>query len=270
MQSNIRHLICASCLLFTSALHGQSEKSFDIVTIKKSNTADGGMGLARSTPDQISIMHTALRNLIARSYSLREDLVLGGPSWLDSEEFDIQAKVLPDEHGSIPRMNRAETQARLQTMLRDRFQLKSHLETRNLSVYELTLADIDKLKPAKPGATYADGVKGPDGRTGPGLLIIENNHFTGQAITITALANILSDLLHRTVLDHTSQPGLYDISFQIPSEVTRPASAPASASESEEPSLSTVLQQELGLRLKSTKGEGKVLIIDHIEEPSPN
>lgn len=193
------------------------DKVFDVITIKKSGGADGGMGLGKSTPDTILIMNTPLRSLIAHAYSIKQNAIVGGPSWLESEEFDIEAKVLPDANGRLPQLNREEIESRFKTMLRDRFQFASHFEMRKVPAYELSVSSGgSKLKAAIPGNTYADGVKGPDGRTGAGLRIVENHVFTGQGIPVAEFADTLSDLLDRTVIDLTNRTGLYESHSTFP------------------------------------------------------
>ncbi len=250
------------------------EKVFDVITIKKSGGFEGGMGLGASTPDTISLSNTPIKSLIAHAYGIKQDAIVGAPSWVGTEEFDINAKVLPDANGVVPRLNQQEIEARFKTLLRDRFQLAAHFETRRIPVYELSVAGTgSKLKAASPGDNYASGIKMPNGRTGAGLRIVDNHRFTGQAITTRTLADTLSDILERTVLDQTNLAGLYDVSFPIPfgEKPTGGDAADGHGGETEQqPSLASVLSDELGLRLKPAKADGKVLVIDKINEPSPN
>ena len=144
-------------------------------------------------------------------------------------------------------------------------------------MYELLLAKSGfKLKEAKPGDTYPDGIKGPDGKGGPGLMWIEGGKLTCQAIGIADLTRLLADRLGHSVLDKTGLTGKYDFVMQWPAEQpeapmsaadSQQGSAPADSSE---PSLFTALRDQLGLKLESHKEPVEVLVIDHIEAPSEN
>lgn len=259
----------------------QELRIFDVVTIKPSSKADGGMGLGKSTPDSISLANTSARSLIAHAYGLPEWAIEGGPSWMGNTEYDIEAKILPDDHGVIPQMNLTEIQEGMKGILAERFGLISHFETRKIPVYELrVIVTGARLKEATPGDSYANGISGPNGRTGPGLMRIKDHMFIGQAIPISGLVETLSLLLQRTVVDKTGLTGLYDISLPIPLEkrdVPMPPT-PASGSlapdtdtsDSMESSLFTELRTQLGLKLSSAKGEGRVLVVEHIDKPSLN
>lgn len=92
----------------------------------------------------------------------------------------------------------------LQPLLADRFKFKVHTETKQLPVYELVLAKSGpKLKEATAGDTYVNGIKGPDGVGRGGL--VGRGQLTAQAVPMTSLANLLSQQLHRTVVDKTLQ-----------------------------------------------------------------
>lgn len=253
--------------------------TFDVATIKPSSKTVGGMGLGKSTPDTINLVNTSVRSLIAHAYGLPEWAIEGGPPWIENTEYDIEAKILPDEHGALPHMNRTEIQERIKGLLAQRFGLISHFETRKITVFELkAIGTGARLKPATPGDSYQNGIAGPNGRTGPGLMRIKDNMFIGQGIRIAGLVDTLSVLLQRTVVDKTGLTGLYDISLPIPIE-KRDSSMPftpgtgstasdADTSDSFESLLFTGLKTQLGLRLSSTKGEGRVLVVDRVDKPS--
>lgn len=254
-------------------------RTFDVATIKPSSNTVGGMGLGKSTPDTVDLANTSVRSLIAHAYDLPEWAIVGGPDWIANTEYDIEAKILPDEHGVLPHLSRTEIQERIKGLLAQRFDLVSHFETRKIPIYELTvMASGARLKRATPGDQYPNGISGPDGRTGTGLMRIKDGEFIGQGIPINGLVDTLSLLLQRTVVDKTGLTGLYDISLAIPTQArdrstpptpdgAQPAPLP-DPSDSMELSLFTELKTQLGLKLSSAKGEGRVLVVDHIEKPS--
>jgi uncharacterized protein (TIGR03435 family) len=254
---------------------------FDVISIKPSKTTVGGMGLAQSTADGISIINTTAKLLIANAYGVKQDLVSGGPSWVGSSEFDIDAKVLPAEGATPLHLDRRQLKEMTKALLADRFELKVHAETRELPVYQLTLAKGgSKLKEAQPGDTYPNGVKGPDGKSHAGMMMMLNGRFIGQGIALSGLIDTLSLVLHRPVIDKTGLSGKYDITLTLPRDepngtpLPPPVGADASpanvTSESSNPSFFTTIEEQLGLRLESAKGPVEVLVIDHIEKPSAN
>ena len=163
--------------------------------------------------------------LIARvAYDVRDFQISGGPSWIKSEMYTIDAKEsdsLAEEMQKLPFDKRLEIGGLLvQSLLADRFKLKVHRETRMLPVYALVVAkNGPRLHEAKPGETYPNGMKGPDGRAGAGAIgeqsISERDRaILGQGITIAPLVPYLSRELERTVLDQTGLKGKYDIRLE--------------------------------------------------------
>lgn len=172
----------------------------------------------------------------------------------------------------------------IQSLLADRFKLKVSHSTRELPVYALVVAKTGpKLHDAKPGDTYPNGIKGPDGRPvgGAGMMRMRPGQLIGQGFSIASLAGLLSQQLGRTVMDQTGLKGNYDFTLQWTSD-QRPVAMPAGPvgvssgadgvppSDSSGPSIFTALQEQLGLKLESTKGPVDIIVIDHIERPSEN
>jgi uncharacterized protein (TIGR03435 family) len=143
----------------------------------------------------------------------------------------------------------------VQALLADRFQLKAHEETRQLPVYALVVTkDGPKFKPSKINGTTID-----TGRT--------RLHIAGSDDTIGILARVLAQVLGRVVLNQTGLSGRYDLSLRwTPDDA--PALAPTYSDAP--PGIFTAIQEQLGLKLESTRGPVPVLIVDHVEQPSPN
>jgi uncharacterized protein (TIGR03435 family) len=256
--------------------------AFDVATIKPSNATAGGMGLAKSSPDGISIVNATAKSLIANAYGIKQDLISGGPSWVGSSEYDVEAKVVATGEVSSLRLSRDQLKLMMQTLLADRLKLVVHTETKELPVYDLTVARSGpKLQQAKPGDTYPNGLKGPDGRSGAGMMMMIDGNFTGQAIPMSGLVDTLSLALHRTVVDKTGLTGRYDISIPLPREESGTGPMPSSPGDSSissaspppdtsGPTLFNIVEEQLGLKLVSTKGPVPTIVIDHIEKPSEN
>jgi uncharacterized protein (TIGR03435 family) len=216
---------------------------FEVASIKPVERPTGGTtwhtanGEFRGTAD--------LRSLIEFAYEVRLHQLSGGPSWMDSAGFSIDAKTdpanpIPRGYGPIREMMRS--------LLEDRFKLAVHWETRQQPVYELVLARGGlKMKQAdKPG----------DIRFDTGLL-------ASSGATAATLAMMLEGPLDRLVIDKTGIAGLYVFSLEW-----SPDDAPADLATGA--SLFTAIQEQLGLRLQSATGPVETLVIDHAEKPSEN
>jgi uncharacterized protein (TIGR03435 family) len=153
------------------------------------------------------------------------------------------------------------------------------METKQLPVYELVVAKGEpKIKEATPGDTYANGIKGPDGVGRGGMMRMGPGQLTAQAVPMTSLANMLSQQLHRTVLDKTGLTGKYDIQLNwTPDQGPDPmfnghdgGHSSDTAQDFSGPTIFTALQEQLGLKLQSAKGPVETIVIDHVEMPSEN
>src|SRR3984957_7868471 len=251
---------------------------FEVASIKP-NKSGTPMIMFRFTPDGVMVTNSPLKLIIQQSYGVEENQIVSAPAWAKKDRFEVAAKVdgadAPKLHDLKPRQR----MEMLQPLLADRFQLKVHRETRELPVYELVIAkNGPKLHEAKPGDTYPNGIKGPDGKGGgPGLIWFEAGQLTCQAATISTLTSLLAQRLGHNVLDKTGLTGKNDIVMPWPEE-QRPAPMfnGAEAGQQENPpessgvSIFTILQEQLGLKLESHKAPVEVLVIDHVEPPSAN
>ena len=209
-----------------------------------------------------------LKQLVGFAYDLREHQISGGPKWLDSDRYSVEGK--PDSATPIPRgpAGIQVMRAMLQQLLAERFKLAVHRETKEEQVYELVVArGGSKLKEAD---TTRAGPKGI-GSTGPGRL-------QGMAASMDILTQDLAQALSRSVIDKTGLTGRYDFTLQYTPELgqfqLRPPGPPDDPGppppDPNGPSLFTALQEQLGLRLESTRGPVGVLVIDHAEKPDAN
>jgi bla regulator protein BlaR1 len=223
-----------------------------------------------------------LRGLIGSAYGLVDDQISGGPSWINSERYDIQAKidksVAEDLQKLSPDQRVLERTRMLQALLTDRFKLRLHRETKDLPMYELTIANSgSKLQEAKPGDTYPNGLRGPGDRLlGAGVILFtrESGQEVAQAVPIATLVMILSKKLgNRIVVDRTGLTGKYDFTLRWPSVESQPATGGQQGSDSPEPPASAIfkaIQDQLGLKLESQTAPVEVLVIDHAERPMQN
>jgi bla regulator protein BlaR1 len=254
---------------------------YEVASIKPNKSGDN-MTRMMIKPDGLSVTGATLDMLVQDAYGVRYFQISGSPGWFKSERYDIEAKtdssVVEELRKLSDDQREAESRRMLQALLADRFQLKLHSDTKELPVYTLVIAkNGPKLQVARPGDTYPNGFKGPDGGGGAGMMFMEGNGgpVKGQGIPIASLVHLLSQQLGRTVLDKTGLTGKYDFTLQwTPDEAQGPPGLPgidnAPPPESLGPSIFTAIQEQLGLKLESQKGPVEILVIDHAERPSEN
>lgn len=212
-----------------------------------------------------------LRGLIEQAYGIEDDQILGAPKWVDSQNFDIEAKVDNADETTLKNLSPDQYKLMFQSFLKSRFQLKVHWETKDLPVLALVVAKGgSKLKPAKPGDTYPDGIKGPDGKPGghAGLMRWGRGQLTGQGISIASLVPPMTRITGRIVQDKTGLTGTYDIELRWTEETD--SAGGAGSPDSAGPSIYTAIQEQLGLKFESQKEPVQVLLIDHVDQPSDN
>ncbi len=260
--------------------------SFEVASIKP-NRSEALWISTRFLPGRFTETGMTAKQLIALAYDVRDFQVSGGPSWISSDKYDIEAKEpdsLADELPKLlPDQRREKLGLMIQSLLADRFELKVSHGTKDLSVYALVVAkNGPKLQEAKPGDTYPNGIKDADGRPVGQARIMQmgRGQLTGQGLPIASLVRVLSQQLGRTVVDQTGLKGNYDFTLQwtpdqsqaIPMgpEGGKPATESAPPPDSSGPSIFTAIQEQLGLKLEPTKGPVDIIVIDHIERPSEN
>jgi bla regulator protein blaR1 len=265
---------------------------YDVATIKPSSSSSDGRIMMMFTPDGISISGVPLQMIVRDAFHVEEDRILGAPGWVKTNRYDIQAKVAPEDAPKLEKLKMEQRQAMLLPLLVERFNLKYHHETRELPSYSLMVAKGGpKLKPSAvpdppPSSNPPDAAGTPRPGDGPGnnqprrmLRFMGRGHLEAEGGNTEMLARVLSQQLGRTVVDKTGLTGTYDYTLQwTPDDA--PPSAPGGAdggpphneggTDAASPSLFTAVQEQLGLKLQSEKGQADVIVIDHIDLPSEN
>src|SRR5580658_1337243 len=220
-----------------------SNVEFEVVSVKAADPADPAH-MTQATAGGFRGRNLRLFELVMSAWRLNRDQVIGGPNWLETAGWDIDARF---PAGASP----AQAPQMMQAMLADRFRLVTHRETRTLPIYVLTVA--------KGGIKLQQG----DGRggmsAGPRLIRYD-------AGTMGELAGQLSSYLGRNVIDRTGITGRYAINLSF---AAVDPGAPDAAQDSA-PSIFQALQDQAGLKLESSKGPVEVLVIENAEKPTPN
>jgi uncharacterized protein (TIGR03435 family) len=271
-----------------------SLQKFEVAAIRHCETSvgggaggrtDGGGGRTAPSPGRLNTNCQTVAALIQMAYvrfaNGRTDgplhvRISGGPAWINSERYDINAKA--EGNASKETMNGP----MLQALLEDRFSLKTHRETREVPVYELTVAKGGaKLQTFKEGScTPADTAhsSAPPARDEKPRCGLGGIRITGPILSLEARGVSLSEfstntlsILDRPVINKTDILGLFDFHLEFsPDENTPALPRLASANDLASLSIFTAVQQQLGLRLAAAKGPGEILVIDSIKKPSEN
>jgi len=263
-----------------------SQPAFDVVSIKQSQPGAPNR-LPRISPGRVELFNTTLKSLIGTAYSRfpfdsRE--VVGGPPWIDSERFDIVATMeKPPQLAGFAMLG--ELSVMLRALIEQRFGVKAHNEQREGDVYTLTYARSDRktgagllLVPDACAAALKEltGAAPPPQRTGPPPCSFGGppGRLIGTGVTMAMFANVLSGYVGRPVLDRTARTGSFDLELTFDPASTAPGvpGAPPGPAPIDDraPSIFTALQEQLGLKLESTRGQVDILVIDSAERPTPN
>lgn len=245
--------------LLTASLHGQTAEpkppAYDVVSIKP-NTHSRGVSV-HINDNIYTAINISLKSLLAQAYGIREDLISGGPGWLESTRFDVNAKVVEADRRALAKLTSRQYGALMQPVLADRFQVKVHPETKILPVYELVAAKggvkFEASSPAEKDKRWHDASAGG--------ISIHNGHLVAHQVPVSRLVDVIAGQMHRAVLDKTGLTGDYDFLLNW-----TPEDAPPNPDASD-PILSTALVEQLGLKLESSKGPVETLVVDHAELP---
>jgi bla regulator protein blaR1 len=232
------------------------------------------------SPEGYTAANVTLRDLIEEAYGVQTDQIIGGPDWLNTARFDVQAKVdkvqVNPANPEQMEQRRIENQKRLQMLLADQFKLVLSTQTKNLPTYDLVIGEGGlKLQPAN----NTDTMIGPDGHP-MGVHRMMMNQSQGQVMGFAAegtstdvLARQLSRQLGTPVVDKTGLKGDYDFSLQwaAPAEQASQESEKApeiAQDEASGVSLRAAVEQQLGLKLVPQNGPTQVYVIEHVDQPT--
>jgi bla regulator protein BlaR1 len=258
--------------------------SFEVASIKLAPPGGRGHGFQMPDPGRFRTINASPKLMIQFAYNLKDFQLMGGPNWTDSKEYDIDAKVSDEEVAAMAKMpgdqGREQLRLMMRSLLADRFKLTVSHEAKELPIYALVVAKGGpKLTPTTYTPPDPGAPKPPtEPKDGPHLLL-GNGTISGAYQPISRLADLLAsvpDLGGRVVQDQTGITGRYDFEMRFSMQPfpgknggPLPDSAPA-ADDTSEPSIFTALEEQMGLKLESTKGPVEVYTIQHIEEPSEN
>jgi bla regulator protein blaR1 len=280
----------AIALLTTPSLRAQAAAdaqpiTFEVASVKPDNSLGATRGAGFQPGGRFLARNMPLRALIAIAWGEPRPLanfqIVGGPDWIDADRFDVEAK----REGTFP-----ETQVEagfstigelmLRALLVERFQLKVHRETQQLPIFALTTARADRRPGPQLRASsgedctnnapaIADSTALP--RCGLFQFVAGTpanlRHARGRFMTIDQLAKNLESLAGRAVLNRSALTGTFSFDLEF-----TPGSPGATSTDptTDGTTLFTALQEQLGLKMESTRGAVDVIVIDRAEHPSPD
>jgi uncharacterized protein (TIGR03435 family) len=227
-----------------------SRPAFEVASVKP---GDARHGISVTASGRRFVWENIpLSEAIIAAYHIGNWQLAGAPDWINTERFTIQA-VTPEGtaiHASP--FQDDHLMMMLQSLLENRFKLKFHWQTKEAGVYALVVAKSGpKLKVARD-----QDLVDPGQRTG---MAYRRGLMTGTHATMTDFTRALSVTLERPVSDKTNLTGIYDFVIEY-----------SRADDDGQPSLLTALQEQLGLRLESQKGQAQIFVVDHVERPEAN
>lgn len=265
--------------------------TFEVVSIREDKSGarpdEMTMGV---TPDGFRARNVPLLSLLQGAYrpsegslTFRLKQIIGLPTWAIFEtRYDVDARVSEADLAAWkdPALQPEMLRTMLQAMLADRFQLAVHRETRVVPVYYLTAGSSHpKLTPYN-GATLAEiQQKHPSAHTLNGDAMFAPGPQPGQqwffGVTVAQLGTLLSNLAGRPVLDKTGLKGRYDVTYEIelpppPAQTEGVAPPPSPDADFFRSQISTIVEGQLGLKLKPGTGPVEMLVIDHVDQLSAN
>lgn len=239
------------------------DPAFEAASIRLNVSGREGGGGRPRAGGGYTFTNITVRSLISLAYDVPSDRILEAPAWIFSGRYDINA--IGKENAAM-----TETRVMVRSLLRDRFRLAAHTERRDLPVYFLVVARPDgRLGPAlrrssvdcnDPEARKKALAAARDGRIVCGITS-ETGVYTAGGAEVSTILGTLTAASGRAVLDRTGLTGVYDIELKW---------TPLPDPNSDNVSIFTAVQEQLGLRLESGAAPLDVLVIDHIERPSEN
>ena len=246
----IRQSFLVALGIVCAAFPQASDQNFEVASVKPSKGGPEGFWNEGAT---VRMLNKSLQAIIAAAYGVKDHVVFG-PAWIDSERFEIIAKIAP-ETAKLPDAERwAAIQTMSRNLLAERFKLHVHHEDRDMRVFALV--------PAKGGVKLVE--TGPPSTTWA-RVSLGRGSLAAKQMPMAQLISILGGIVHFQVLDETGVSGVFDIALEwLPEENE------AYAASSNKAPLATAIQEQIGLKLEARKIRNQVLIVDSAERPTGN
>ncbi|MBI4906421.1 MAG: TIGR03435 family protein [Acidobacteria bacterium] len=243
-----------------------AQKTFDVASIKPNASNDNRVMIRVEPGGNFSASGVTLKMLIGQAFGVRDHQIVNAPGWAAAERYDIRAKAegLPD------RVPPEVLRPMIRALLEDRFQLKTHTDTKELPVYALVVGkNGPKLKKSEGGEQRQ-------------MVRMGRGQINASSVSMAQLAQQLAQALGRSVIDKTELQGSYEVTLEWTPEAGHGGGGPfgggapppnpdaVAGAGGSGPTIFTAVQEQLGLRLESSKGPVEILVIDNAAKPSEN
>jgi uncharacterized protein (TIGR03435 family) len=274
-------LAVASSTAFTQVPAGVvSGRTFEVASVKPNNSGEARLSFG-GPAGRYEIFNAPLRTIVRVAHQVQDYQIVEAPSWIATERFDILA--------ATPAVMPAERAEMLRNLLADRFNLRAHIERREMPIFEMVLTRSDGRLGPSARATDVNCAERAAGRNGGALppapsagvrldrplcgLMLRPGVLIAGGMTMGEFARELAPQVNRFVLDRTGITGFFDFDVQFtPEQIAPPPPGvpPLPPVDPNGPSLFTALQEQLGIRLHATREPIDVLVIDTISRPTPD
>ncbi|MBZ5489550.1 MAG: TIGR03435 family protein [Acidobacteriia bacterium] len=238
-------------------------------------------------PDSLTAKNQTLQELLKLAYGVQASQISGGPDWLATARFNVEAKLDESTVAELkklgPEQQKMERDLMFQNLLADQFKVALHRESKLLPGYALVIAkNGPKVQQAKPGDTYPNGIKGPDGLpAGPHKFTFGPEGVIVQALPMSFVSNNLATHLGQPVVDRTGLTGDYDFTMKFSpgggtaarsneQTGTKTTTMPVNSMSEHNAALIAAVEEQLGLKLDQQTIPLPVLVIDRAEKPAAN
>jgi uncharacterized protein (TIGR03435 family) len=272
----------------------EPKPKFEVASVRENTSGSNQVSVGMQPGGRFTAVNMPLVILMRSAYRLQDSQLVGAPDWTETSRYDITAKAEGDLPPSSPIGPPSTGMVMLQSLLEERFKLKVHREVREQPIYALVPAQspgrlgphlaqskVDcqaaaaaGRKSATPSAPLKPGER-PQCGTHMGF-----GEIRGGARPLTLLASMLAQVVQRPVVDRTELAGGFDFDLRWTPDTlpARPPGTPADQPfrmngveiDPNGPSIFTAVQEQLGLKLESTRGPVDVLVVDHVERPAPD
>jgi uncharacterized protein (TIGR03435 family) len=285
----MRPLLRVVCVVLGTAFSLAQEPAFEVASIRPTPATVTKPGDIQTMPNgRFLATNTTAKALMLRAFGLVDSQLIGAPSWMENDHFDVDARA-----AAPPPAGPESLLPMVQRLLRERFKLQAHADTRELAAYALTFARRDRqrgpqLLDSKADCTRASSLSVDEVRaaardgwppcgmtyfvsfvTGPASGNLVKMRVRRSGTTIAAFATSLQRNVERPVIDQTGLAGLFDVEYSYaPPQVQTPGVENPFGPEA--PLLFVALEEQLGLKLESRRMPVPVLVIDSVDRPSDN
>jgi uncharacterized protein (TIGR03435 family) len=256
---------------------------YDVATIKPHKDDGTGNMMVGGMADGYRAINTTMRNTVLNAYSSGLQIqITGGPSWFNELRYDIEAKFVPEVGDALKKLNPDDRgfvrRYMMQQLLKERMNFAAHVDTKEVPSYDLIVGkNGPKLKASDPNAKENGSMR----------MMMDQGRMvmTAKGMAMAGLARNLSGAAGRPVFDKTGLTGIYDINLEYAPERMNgvgvggpvPPGGGAAGSAPEVPAdpvggplIISALEEQLGLKLVSSRGPMQVVVIEHMDKPDAN